>query len=70
MKLAVREFNKLISKRERLENEMKQKQRERDLKVDAVNNKYEAEIGDILRQLDEIKIIIDDTRILINKTRS
>lgn len=58
----VADYRKLINNQQGLENELRNVQRERDLKVDAINSKYQFEIDRIMRDLEMTKLIIEASK--------
>lgn len=61
-RLAIADINKAVEEKGRIEDLLARTQRERDLKVDTINKKYESRINDILRKQRELDIIIRDTK--------
>lgn len=59
-------YDELLSQRRNLENMMANLQREKDLKVDRINNKYEAEIEQVLRALNVLDNEIDKAKMYVN----
>lgn len=61
-RLAIRDINKVVEEKGRVDDLLARTQRERDLKVDTINKKYESKIDEILRAQKELDIIIRDTK--------
>ena len=59
-------YDEILSQRRNLENMMANLQREKDLKVDRINNKYEAEIEQVLRALNVLDNEIDKAKMYVN----
>lgn len=59
-------YDELLSQKRNLENMMANLQREKDLKVDRINNKYEAEIEQVLRALNVLDNEIDKAKMYVN----
>jgi len=60
-------FDELLSQKKLLENNLANLQREKDLKVDKVNNKYDAKIELVLRALSVIDNELDKTKTYVSK---
>lgn len=55
-------YDSLIRTKKELENEMSNLQREKDLKVDRINNQYEARIDAVIRTLRLVESEIDKSK--------
>ena len=60
-------FDELLSQKKLLENSLANLQREKDLKVDKVNNKYDAKIELVLRALSVVDNELDKTKTYVSK---
>lgn len=65
--LAVKDYNKLVNKNQRVANAIAKTQRERDLKVDTINQKYEHKIDKLIRKSNEIQIVVKNTKEFVAK---
>lgn len=65
--LAVKDFNRLLNKQQKVEDLLAKTQREKDLKVDTINKKYESKIDKLIRQQQEIDIVVKNTKEYIQK---
>lgn len=60
--LAIADINKIIEEKAYIDDMLAKVQREKDLKVDTINKKYESKIDSILRRQKELELIIKDTK--------
>ena len=60
-------FDELLSQKKLLENNLANLQREKDLKVDKINNKYDAKIELVIRALSVIDNELDKTKTYVSK---
>lgn len=65
--LAVRDYNKLLDQKQTVEDLIAKTQREKDLKVDTINKKYESKISKLVRKQNEINIVVENTKKFIEK---
>lgn len=61
-RLAIGDINALVTEYNSVKDKIAKTQRERDLKVDTINKKYEAELDALLRKERELEILIKDTK--------
>lgn len=62
VKLATGDYNSLLNKKQRVDDKIAKVQREKDLKVDTINKKYESQLERLIRKQSELGIIIDNTK--------
>lgn len=60
-------YSRLLSTLAEIERELARIQREKDLKVDTINRKYEDILGALMRKEEFIKMQIDQTKQYLNK---
>lgn len=60
--LAIADINKIIEEKAYIDDMLAKVQREKDLKVDTINKKYESKIDGIIRRQKELELIIKDTK--------
>lgn len=60
--LAIADINRIVEEKAYIDDLLAKTQREKDLKVDTINKKYEAKIDSILRRQKELDLIIKDTK--------
>ena len=65
--LAVKDYNKLVNKNQKVANAIAKTQRERDLKVDTINQKYEHKIDKLIRQSNELQMLVKNTKEFVAK---
>lgn len=58
----VKDYRKQINQEQKLENDLRNLQRERDLKVDAINSRYQYEIDKVMRDLAIAKLMIEASK--------
>lgn len=58
----VKDYRKLINQEQKLENDLRNLQRERDLKVDAINSRYQFEIDKVMRELSITKLLVEASK--------
>lgn len=61
-KLAVNEFNCLLNTKQRFESKIAKVQREKDLKVDTINKKYESKLDKLVRKQNELDILVRNSQ--------
>lgn len=61
-RLAIGDINALVTEYNSVKDKIAKTQRERDLKVDTINKKYEAELDALARKEKELEILIKDTK--------
>lgn len=61
-RLAISDINAILEEKSRVDDLLAKVQRERDLRVDTINKKYEAKIDKIYRKKKELDVIIRDTK--------
>lgn len=61
-RLAIGDINALVTEYNSVKDTIAKVQRERDLKVDTINKKYEAELDALARKERELEILIKDTK--------
>lgn len=69
IRLACRDYENLIKEKQRVEDEIARVQREKDLKVDTINKKYESTLNDLIRNKNELEILIKCTQEHVAKTK-
>ena len=62
IRLACRDYENLIKAKQRVEDEIARVQREKDLKVDTINKKYESTLDNLIRKKSELGILIKCTQ--------
>lgn len=65
--LAVKDYNRLVNRNQKVANQIAKTQRERDLKVDTINKKYEQKIDRLLRKSNELQITVKNTKEFVAK---
>lgn len=60
--LACKDYNKLLSKKQKVADLIAKTQREKDLKVDTVNKKYENKLDKLMRKQSELEIVTSNTQ--------
>ena len=58
----VKDYRKLINQEQKLENDLRNLQRARDLKVDAINSRYQFEIDKVMRELSITKLLVEASK--------
>lgn len=61
-RLAINDINAVVEEKGRMDDMLAKIQREKDLKVDTINKKYEGKLNAIMRKQKELDIIIRDTK--------
>lgn len=61
-RLAINDINAVVEEKGRMDDMLAKIQREKDLKVDTINKKYEGKLNSIMRKQKELEIIIRDTK--------
>lgn len=61
-RLAISDINAILEEKSRVDDLLAKVQREKDLRVDTINKKYEAKIDSIIRKKKELEVIIRDTK--------
>lgn len=61
-RLAINDINAVVEEKGRMDDLLAKIQREKDLKVDTINKKYEGKLNAIMRKQKELDIIIRDTK--------
>lgn len=61
-RLAINDINAVVEEKSRMDDMLAKIQREKDLKVDTINKKYEGKLNAIMRKQKELDIIIRDTK--------
>lgn len=61
-RLAINDINAVVEEKGRMDDLLAKIQREKDLKVDTINKKYEGKLNTIMRKQKELDIIIRDTK--------
>lgn len=61
-RLAISDINAILEEKSRVDDLLAKVQREKDLRVDTINKKYEARIDSIIRKKKELEVIIRDTK--------
>ena len=67
IRLATKDYNKLVNKKNDLDNEIARTQREKDLKVDTINKRYENKLEKLIRERKETEFILTSTKEFIAK---
>lgn len=67
--LACRDYNKLLNKKQKVDDEIARTQREKDLKVDTINKRYENKLGMLMRKQTELDIITTNTQEYVSRNR-
>ena len=60
--LACEDYNKLLNKKQKVADLIAKTQREKDLKVDTVNKKYETKLDKLMRKQNELEILTVNTQ--------
>lgn len=61
-RLACEDYNDALKELESINDEIAKTQREKDLKVDTINKKYESQLNVLIRKKEELTIIIKNTK--------
>lgn len=61
-RLAISDINAILEEKSKVDDLLAKVQREKDLRVDTINKKYEAKIDSIIRKKKELEVIIRDTK--------
>ena len=60
--LITKEYNNIIEQRAKIDDEIANLQREKDLKVDKINKDFERKIAVLLNKKDELELIINNSK--------
>ncbi|MBR1984649.1 MAG: hypothetical protein IKA31_02820 [Clostridia bacterium] len=60
--LACKDYNKLLNRKQKVADKIARTQRQKDLKVDTINKKYESQIDKLMREQSEINILVSNTQ--------
>ena len=66
MKLATKEYKKLLSKQKAYGSKMTELNKTMDLKLAKIRNRYEEKVQKVLRHKHEVEIMIKDTKLFIS----
>ncbi len=66
MKLASKEYKKLLSKQKAYNSKMQELNKTMDLKLAKLRNRYEAKVQKVLSHKHEVEIMIKDTKLFVN----
>jgi hypothetical protein len=60
--LACKDYNKLLNQKQKVADLIAKTQREKDLKVDTINKKYENKLDKLMRKQSELEIVTSNTQ--------
>ena len=60
--LACKDYNKLLNRKQKVADKIARTQRQKDLKVDTINKKYESQIDKLMREQSEINVLVSNTQ--------
>lgn len=63
----VTDYRRLLNRQQQLDNKLKNLQRERDLKVDAINSKYQFQIDKVMRDIDITKLMVNASKTFVKE---
>lgn len=66
-KLAIGDINRLVSEKAKLDDALAKVQRERDLRIDTLNKKYESKLDKLMRRQTEVDILLKNTKEYVEK---
>ena len=66
-KLAIGDINRLVSEKAKLDDALAKVQRERDLRIDTLNKKYESKLDKLMRRQTEVNILLKNTKEYVEK---